>query len=121
MDEEESAKNMGNADDSEAELSDCSSGESDLLSLFIDMRDKSHPTHDVCDDHLVWRAVVKNRPDVLQRLIKEKKSICVGKRGKTVLHLAAYLDNVECTRILLGVCDIDGQCDYGNTQPGAKG
>ena len=117
MDEEESAKNMGNADDSEAELSDCSSVESDYLSFLIDMRDKSHPTHDVCDDHLAWRAVVKNRPDVLQRLIKEKKSICAGTSGNTVLHLAAYLCNVECTRILLneGACDIDGQGEYGNT------
>ena len=116
-DDEESEKDMGNVDDSEAELSDFS-GLENAIDCFIDLRDKSHPTHDKCDNHLVWRAVAKNRPDVIQRLIEEKKSICIGaKSGRTVLHLAIAFGHVECMVILLneGVCDVDGQGIDGNT------
>ena len=88
MEEDESEKNMGKVDDSEAEWSDCNSddegdggntGEPQKKKVKAsDMEcrlNKYHRTHEECADYLVWRAIKRNRPDVLQRLIEERKPI----------------------------------------------
>ena len=123
---------MDKVDDSEAEWSDCNSddegdggntGEPQKKKVKAsDMEcrlNKYHRTHEECADYLVWRAIKRNRPDVLQRLIEERKPITINidDFGKTALHFAAYLANTECLRILLneGTCDIDGQGEDGYT------
>ena len=126
----ENEKNMDKVDDSEAEWSDYNSNDEGdgrntgepqkkkVKASDMECRlNRYHPTHDECDDYLVWRAVKRNRPDVLQRLIEERKPIRINNVGRTALNYAATLGNTECLRILLneGTCDIDSKDNFGYT------